>query len=137
MIDPPFEFVFYRYGPYSFGLDSTFTQMELYGQLSKAFPNEGYGARYSVTAAGSSEIASLDQADLQALKSLAREIGGHDSQALELRATCIWAMIEENKSDDHEIVERVLKLKPKFSREAVVKGLADTRQLVERLVPLE
>lgn len=133
LVDPPFDFVFYRYGPYSFGLDSAFTQMELYGQLSKTFPNEGYGARYSVTAAGSDEAASLDRSDRRALQVLAGELGRSDSQSLELWATCIWAMKEDGLSEDDQIIDRVLELKPKFSRPAVLEGLAHTRQLVERL----
>jgi len=133
LADPPFEFVLYQYGPYSYDIDTEIAQMELYGYLQKSFPRDGYGPSYSVSAIGSEEAAQLDKGSAKALARVATAIGDADSQTLELRATCLWVERQEGLLEDKLIVNRVQKLKPKYTVERVAGELTAVRKLSKEL----
>ena len=111
---PPFDFVLYQYGPYSYDLDSDIAQMELYGQLIKVYPSPGYGARYMVSELGAEEGGQLSAEATAALQRVANALGNSDSQSLELQATCLWVRQQENITEDTAVVQRVRQLKPKY-----------------------
>jgi hypothetical protein len=135
LAQPPFEFTLYQYGPYSFSLDSTFAQMELYGYLVRTFPREGYGPKYQVTDLGREEVHKLDPAAASTLDRIAHAFGSRDSQSLELVATALWVERQEQVHRDEAIVERVLKLKPRFDRARVEAALRHSHELVRELAP--
>jgi uncharacterized protein len=131
--EPPFDFVLYQYGPYSYDLDAAIAQMDLYGLVVKSYPNPRYGPKYVVTELGAEEASQLDAGDLEALNRLARQLGDCDSQSLELQATCLWVEQEEGVTDDAEIVRRVKHLKPKYDDTRIDQALKAVQRLAASL----
>lgn len=132
---PPFEFVLYQYGPYSYGLDSDISVMELYGQIAKDFPRPGYGPKYRVSELDSELADQLDPKPASAIERVASLVGNLDSQSLEVQATCVWVERRENIVLDDKIVDRVVFLKPKYDPSRVRRELASARQLLRELQP--
>lgn len=133
LASPPFEFVLYQYGPYSYELDSLVAQMELYGQIVKHFPSPGYGPRYLVSSLGAEEAAGLTLEDRDALERVAVGLGDSDSQTLELQATCLWVEQEERISEDDALIKRVKLLKPKYDEARIARELEAIRVLARTL----
>lgn len=134
LASPPFEFVLYQYGPYSYDLDSDIAQMELYGQLIKSYPSPGYGPRYTVSELGAEESEQLPAEATAALHRIAESIGDSDSQALELQATCLWVQQQEKVSEDTAIVQRVRQLKPKYEEVRIRQELDTLKKLASKLM---
>jgi len=133
LADPPFEFELYQYGPYSFELDETIAVLDAFGYLTKSFPEPGYGPKYEVTQLGRTGIEPLADEKLRAIERVGKEVGGWKSPELELVATCLWVQHQEGLTNTEDIVERVRRLKPKYSSDAVQRGLIGARDLAGRL----
>lgn len=133
LIQVPFEFQLYTYGPYSFEVDQCFSEMETFGVLQKTFPRAGYGPRYGVTQIGLRNASKLPQRDRAAIGRVASEIAKFDSRQLEVIATCAWVADRENRKDDDEIIKRVIALKPRYSEAEVRQRLRQARRLLENL----
>ncbi len=130
---PPFDFVLYDYGPYSFELDEEIVNLEMFGFLSRSYPQPGYGPRYEPTALGLSEARSLPESDCEAIKRVAKAIGGRKSLELELIATCLWFERKEGVSDRNEVVRQVTQAKPKYDEETIRRQLDDAHALIKSL----
>jgi uncharacterized protein YwgA len=133
LANPPFDYSLYQYGPYSYDLDGEIAQMELYGLLLKDYPKTGYGPKYFLSELGAEEARELRREDREALERVAAEIGGHDSQSLELQATCLWVQNEEGVQDDAKLIQRVRELKPKYDEPRIRHELAAVRSLISTL----
>ena len=131
---PPFKFVVHDYGPYSFDLDEQIITLELIGHLDHSYPKPGYGPRYEPTPQGRTIAARLPDEPAKAIRRVAKELGKRNSQDLELLATSLWVEREEKKTEEEEIISRVRKLKPKYTKEQVQQGLKDARALAASLV---
>lgn len=130
---PPFEFVLYDYGPYSFDLDEAITDLELLGYLMRSYPQPGYGPRYGATPQGLELTTRLKSEDLEAVKRVAQEFGKRKSQELELIATCLWFKRRENVSDPEEVVRCVMQAKPKYDEATIRARFADALALMKSL----
>ena len=130
---PPFGFVLYDYGPYSFDLDQAVTDLELFGYLTRSYPEPGYGPRYEPTLQGLEVARALQENERQAVERVAKQLGDRKSQALELIATCLWFERNEGVSDRAEVVKRVKLVKPKYDDDAIHRNLDDARALAEAL----
>lgn len=135
LADPPFDFVLYQYGPYSYELDNQIAQMELYGYLRKSFPQSGYGPQYALSKLGIHEADQLDDASKSAIDQVASKIGTASSQGLELQATCLWVERHEGIDDDVKVIERVKKIKPRYDEERIRQALDAVRRLATELKP--
>lgn len=133
--DPPFEFVLYDYGPYSFDLDQTVTELELFGYLMRSYPQPGYGPRYVPTLQGLEWVQGLEASELLAVKRVAQELGNRNSQALELIATCLWFEHRENVSGDDQVVQRVQQAKPKYDEPTIRGRLEEAHAVAASLLP--
>jgi uncharacterized protein YwgA len=131
--DPPFEFVLYDYGPYSFDLDQAVTELELLGFMEHSYPKPGYGPRYAPTLQGYEAAASLQENELRAVKDVARQLGTRTSQELELIATCLWMERKKGVSGDEEVVRQVRQAKPKYDESTIRQRLQDAHSLVGSL----
>jgi|GEM_PF-3148695 len=132
---PPFEFVLYDYGPYSFDLDAEIIDAEMTGVVARSYPKSGYGPRYTPTLNGKEVARSLPNAQRDALRQVARCFGGRTSQDLELIATCLWMERREAVRADDEIVEHVRAAKPKYDEQTIEQALHDTRKIAQQLKP--
>lgn len=130
---PPFSFVLYQYGPYSYDLDAAIADMEMFGQIEKSFPKPGYGPRYGVSDFGSASGPCLALADADAVVRVARAFGNLDSQSLEVLATCVWVELKEGLKSDDAIVNRVKFLKPKYDESRIRLELRAARDLIRNL----
>ncbi|HUU98585.1 MAG TPA: hypothetical protein VM487_22860 [Phycisphaerae bacterium] len=130
---PPFEFVLYDYGPYSFDLDDKIIELELLGHLSRSYPQPGYGPRYEPTLQGLELARTLRPEDRTAVEGVARQLRDRKSQELELIATCLWVERKDGISDPTRVVSRVQVVKPKYDEETVRRSLSDARALAESL----
>jgi uncharacterized protein YwgA len=132
---PPFEFVLYDYGPYSFELDDQAIESEMMGEITRSYPRAGYGPRYAPTLRGREASAALRQRDRDAIGRVASQFGSRNSQELELIATCLWMERRERVTDDDALVARVMAVKPKYKEEgpAIRKALNDAREIAAAL----
>ncbi|MBU0638701.1 MAG: hypothetical protein KKB50_07545 [Planctomycetes bacterium] len=132
---PPFEFVLYDYGPYSFELDESIIDLELFGLLGRSYPLAGYGPQYEPTHEGLRACEKLDEHSRDAIERVAAQLGSRKSQDLELIATCLWMEREENLADRDEVVQQVAQLKPKYSEETIRERLEEAHKIVDSLIP--
>lgn len=130
---PPFEYVLYDYGPYSFELDQEIVNLELFGLLSRSYPKAGYGPRYEPTPPGLALAQNLGPHKGQAVERVAQHLGDKKSQDLELIATCLWFDYKEQVRSVNDIVTHVQQIKPKYAEAAIRKGLDDARALAHSL----
>lgn len=130
---PPFEFVLYDYGPYSFDLDEKIIDLELFGLLSRSYPKPGYGPQYEPTLQGLKVARGLKAQDHQAVERVAEQLGDRKSQDLELIATCLWVERREDVRDSDEVVQRVKQVKPKYDAETIRRSLGDARAIAKAL----
>jgi uncharacterized protein YwgA len=132
---PPFEFVLYDYGPYSFDLDEKIIELELLGRLSRSYPEPGYGPRYEPTLQGLEAARSLQDNQRQALERVAEQLGRRKSQELERIATCLWVERKDGISDESEVIKRVKAVKPKYAEDTIRQSLSEARALGKSLTP--
>lgn len=134
-IKQPFEFKIYHYGPYSFDLDESVRELTASSLLECETVNPAYGPRYSPSDDFEDvlKVADLDLSDEDRarLSEVAELIGSRKSSALELIATCIWAMEDESISTDTDVVARVHHLKPRYSPEIIAQHLSEAKELKE------
>ena len=135
LAEPPFEFVLYDYGPYSFELDDKIIELEMFGFLNRSYPQPGYGPRYEATAQGLACAAELSGGERAAIGNVAAQLGNRKSQELELIATCLWVERIENTIGDDHIVSRVRAVKPRFAEDEARHGLHQARDLYAALAP--
>lgn len=128
---PPTDFVLYTHGPYSLELDLAFLLAEYRGELTREYPRPGYGPRYRLTPAVTSE----DDPSGGAIRRVAEAFGDRGSRDLELLATCMWVQRRERIDDAEKIIERVRVLKPKFDHQDVRRGIEEANALIEKLGP--
>ncbi len=129
VIDQPFKFTLYQYGPYSFDLDSEIARLEAFGVLDVQFTKPGYGPRYTVV---QDDCEGADKA-FEGLERVAEKVGSWPSKKLELVSTCLWAAVKENMRGDEEIVNRVKALKPRYSKQEVQEALESAKGLQKDL----
>jgi uncharacterized protein YwgA len=129
---PPFEFILYDYGPYSFDLDSQVVEAELLGTLSRSYPQPGYGPRYAPTALGLALARKLGTSERNAIESVATQFGTRGSQELELIATCLW-MERCERVDPGLLVQRVHQAKPKYGEDQIRLALTETQKIAALL----
>ncbi len=134
LANPPFGFLLYDYGPYSFDLDREIIELELTGRLGRWYPQPGFGPQYEPTAQGLALEASLDSASRDAIDRTAQALGARKAQELELIATCLWVEKIEQIRDDENLIPRVRQIKPKYGEVAVRSALEDTRALSDALL---
>jgi uncharacterized protein YwgA len=132
---PPFDFVLYDYGPYSFDLDDEIVDLELFGYLSRSYPQPGYGPKYEPTLQGLKVAGRLSREDTSAVDRVATELRDRKSQDLELIATCLWIERKDGVSDPNAVVTRVKEVKPKYDEEAIRRSLNNAHALAESLAP--
>jgi len=133
LAQPPFDFVLYDYGPYSFGLDDEIVDLELFGCLERSYPKPGYGPRYEPTLRGLEGGRAIRPVDAKALGRVAAGLGDSKSQDLELIATCLWMERRERVARDDEIVQRVRRVKPKYDEPDIREGLRKAHDLATQL----
>jgi uncharacterized protein YwgA len=132
---PPFNFVLYDYGPYSFELDQTVTNLELFGRLTRYYPQPGYGPRFAPSIEGLKCLSSLGENELRTVWRVAGQLRDRRSQELELIATCLWFERKQGVSDVEEVVRKVAQAKPKYEDKIIRQRLDETRELVKSLAP--
>lgn len=131
-IKQPFEFELYRFGPYSYALDAHLRLLEGIGLIHREQRHEGYGPSYrasdgwDVMVAGSHGI---NEAGTQKLAPLAKALGDMQAADLEVIATCLWAIRDEELTEDQAIIQRVLHLKPKYPEMFVGQKLSQLRDI--------
>jgi uncharacterized protein YwgA len=130
---PPFDFVLYDYGPYSFELDEQIGCLEMFGLLERSYPQPGYGPRYTPTPPGLVLAAQLPGPDRAALNRVGETLGDRNSQDLELIATCLWFEKREGLSDRKVVVARVKEAKPKYDEAAILPRLEQAEALAAQL----
>lgn len=133
VINQPFKFTLYQYGPYSFDLDSEIARLEAFGVLDVQFTKPGYGPSYKVVP----DDCGGDGEGFEGLKRVADKVGSWPSKQLELVSTCLWAAVKEGMHGDEEIVNRVLALKPRYSKQEVQKALESAKDLQRDLQSTE
>lgn len=131
---PPFEFVLYDYGPYSFDLDREIVDLEMMNHLARSYPQPGYGPRYEPTAHGFAHVNSLPESDRDAINRVAKQFGNRKAQDLELIATCLWVERKEDITDDDALVTKIQKIKPKYDEPTIRDALANARALRDALM---
>ena len=133
LAQPPFDFVLYDYGPYSFELDDEIVDLELFGCLERSYPKPGYGPRYETTLRGLEAARGMRPEDAKAVERVAAGLGDRKSQELELIATCLWVERKDGISEPTGVVSRVKAVKPKYDEQTVRRSLDEARGLAESL----
>lgn len=131
-LNHPFDFDLYKFGPYSFQLDSTILELETCGIISSESRAAGYGPSYSLAESMDSVLPTsldLSEDEIASIESIAAMIGNKNSAALEVIATCQWAIGRENLDGDDDIISRVSELKPKYPREVIREHLSELRAM--------
>ena len=129
LAEPPFEFVLYDYGPYSFDLDEDIVELEMFGLLDRSYPKPNYGPRYEPTVQGLAVARTLEPEKREVIEKVAQTLGKRKSQQLELLATSLWVQREECVTGKEQIAARVKIIKPKYNEQEIQQGLNDAIQL--------
>lgn len=133
LLDTPFEFEIYRYGPYSFDLDSEIAEMETSGLLTKDYVQPNYGPKYSNSSLAADLIDKLDDDARARLLRIASQIGSWRSQDLELVSTCLWVQRREGVTSSPDVVKRVQALKPHYDGAQIEQGIRKAAELAASL----
>jgi len=109
-----FDYVLYKYGPYSFELDSLTKEMEYFEQIKFNYVNGGY--EISVV----DDVPSLEPEEINKLEAVIERYGAFSPKDLELLSTVHFIVTDMaeiyRKKDVHEILSRVKSIKrDKFS----------------------
>jgi uncharacterized protein YwgA len=110
---PPFEFVLYKHGPYSFDIENELEQMKSYGAISQT-PVAGYGVVLNLgeNAEFVKKRSSLSPTEQESIARIAQFVGKKNVADLEKEATVAWIRNRENIRDTQAVAERIHDLKP-------------------------
>lgn len=125
-VSSDYNFVLYQRGPYSFDLDADIRTLRSIRAVD-ILPNHPYGPTYFHTREPT-QMRSIGPEATAQLNELAKILGPRNAADLELLATTLWAM-EEGITADEDIVQRVLSLKPQFSKEEVEGAVKTVREI--------
>ncbi len=132
-IEQPFEFKIYRYGPYSFDLDDSIRSLSSSSLLEQKIPDPHYGPKYSASSGFDKQLADscldLSPENKDKLSALAALLGDKRGKELELIATCIWAIEDEQIGDDAAVIARVHELKPRYDTDQIAEHLGKAKEL--------
>jgi uncharacterized protein YwgA len=131
---PPFKFQLYQYGPYSFGLDAVIADMDLDGEISREYPNPGYGPRYELSTEGANLRKLLSSSDAKVIQRVADQLKRLNSTDLELVATCLWVEQKEHIAGEEQIIGRVREIKPNYTESQIGTNLSTSRKIVKSLL---
>ena len=120
---PPFEFVLYDHGPYSFELDRTLLLMESFNAFTRVADPDGFGSRYSVEGEGKEEVSSAP------LIRLAKWLGPLGVRDLEARATCEFLRNEGSK----DVRTHIKRIKPHLSEDEIAEALSGIEKMRKEL----
>jgi len=133
-LDVPFEFELYQYGPYSFALDHTIADMDTYGNIERFYRQPGYGPSYCLPENCDEISDQIPNEIMKKIEATAKLLGDLNSKDLELVATTYWVTEIEAAAEDEEIVDRVLTIKPRYSREEIESRLVKAREIKKSLL---
>lgn len=115
---PPFEFVLYKHGPYSFDAESAIEEMESYGAIAIE-PVPGYGV--TITPGPMAEYVrakvQLGTKEQRAMAKVCKFAGSRNVANLERLATAAWIRKKEGRTKDNDVACRLNEIKPHISVE--------------------
>jgi hypothetical protein len=129
-----YDFILYQRGPYSFDLDSDIRLLRSLSAIDIE-PMGPYGPTYRPTNLGNEMAALAGFADSnigKRLELLAGALGPKTARDLELLATTFYVQSEGHPAKD-AVIERVLTLKPHFSRSQAVDAIKEVSSLIEKI----
>jgi hypothetical protein len=129
-----FEFVLYKYGPYSFGLSEELTALRADSILAFRMRDARYGPAYV-----SGEMASVvvgrfpntRERYRRQIQFVASKLGGKRVPELERLATALYVRTEKGRKDSKADAKRIKALKPHISQADAEKALKEVAQILE------
>ncbi len=128
------EFVLYKHGPFSFGLQDKLILLRAHGLLELEPQANGYGPKLSLSQSGQALKRGFPRTireQLNAFKWLTDRLGKKGVVDLERLGTALF--VSRNKEmqgkGDEEIVARIVELKPHVSEEQARAALREVREM--------
>lgn len=114
----PFQYVFYKHGPYSFDVESEIEQMKSYGAINIE-PVAGYGVvinpdENAEYVRRNTDLSDETKAIIEKLSQLTGPMGVSE---LERMSTAAWVRYREHLTDSQAVSERMHTLKPHISQD--------------------
>jgi len=128
-VDFDFDFILYKYGPFSFALHDDLASMRADGFLDSVIQNPRYGARIVVTDRGretEQRFAKTMQRYGPSLDWIAETLGGRGVMELERLATAMWMTAEHENASVRSRADELVRVKPHI-------GLKDAIASVEEI----
>ena len=129
-----FEFVLYKYGPYSFELHDLLGEMRADLLLDRETRPDPYGPTLKPSASGANLLRRLESTTgpyRAAIALVAEEFGGRGVSDLERIGTAMY-VTREGGSDAGERASRVVALKPHVGYEAALTAVQEVDRLLDR-----
>lgn len=113
----PFDFVLYKHGPYSFGVEAELEEMQSYGAVAIEPNAKGYGVTLypGDRASFVEERYPLSQGDRDGIDEVCRFVAARNVTELERLATASWIRTQEGLTSPREVAKRLHALKPHIS----------------------
>jgi uncharacterized protein YwgA len=131
-VNPGWEFLLYKHGPYSFDLHDDLVSAQALGLLAQR-PQKPYGPSLEVTEQGLQLLSQfqgpLGEADRK-IKSVASKIGYKNIFELEKLATAVFVTLEERGGSREKRAARLRDLKPHISEQAATEAVAEADTLM-------
>jgi len=136
--DSEYEFILYKYGPFSFGLRDDLAEMQADGLLDLVARHPGYGPSY-VVAADADEFLNRFPKTVErfahAIQFVAEQFGDKGVSDLERLATALFIRRRSKETDVEDRASQLVSLKPHISESdalAATKDIDRLASVVER-----
>lgn len=130
-----FDFILYKYGPYSFDLNDELYALEADFILKRATPDPRYGPRILPAEASGylkSEYGNKIDKYQRQIDFIAAKLGEKDISAMERYATTLYVIREENLQPEHGI-SRLQEIKPHVSEAQAQEAFTFVSQLIDEV----
>lgn len=117
LLDFDIDYILYNYGPYSMELSDELRYMEEANLISKIEDSSGYGFNYIPNNEMEyvSDLIKKTRFEYQKIDELIDKFLKIPAKHLALLATFIYLKNKHEISDDNELIDRVMKIKPMFN----------------------
>lgn len=131
-VDFGFEFILYKYGPFSFELRDELSAMRAEGLIESAVPDRRYGAKLVVTSRGRAleeRFAKTMDRYGPRLDWIAETLGGRGVMELERLATAMWITLTDSPGSVNARAEALVGVKPHISVDDAVDAVKEIDRL--------